>query len=450
MRLLLLLCGVLALAACKPKKPAAFDLHIAFTCDVRGRLVPCGCFTGQMGGLTRVATAVEGLPGNALKVDVGDAIEGAEDFQRLKYSRVLQAFAQMGYEAANLGHREAQLGAVALREIAAKAPVPLLSANLMDKASGAPLLPGYRVVKRGAWKIALVGVMDSGISSEALGEGLAIESMETALSRLLPELKAKADFIVLLAFADEEALRRLARTYYELDVILGGKVSQPAQQLVRENESLILYTTNESRALGTLRVALTAPGKVTPTEGEVQLMHEFIPQSQAIRGLATEYREAVRGAKLGIDDPQAQHRDAVPGVRMAATFIGTEACVACHPSATKKWHDTGHARAFATLRNLRADADPDCIGCHVVGFGQASGYRREFAATKLVDVGCESCHGPGSLHVEQKRNGLTGADNFRALGAGDCQKCHHGEFSRPFDWDKFWPLVKHGKEGAAQ
>ena len=35
---------------------------------------------------------------------------------------------------------------------------------------------------------------------------------------------------------------------------------------------------------------------------------------------------------------------------------------------------------------------------------------------------------------------------FRPLDAGDCQKCHYGEFSRPFDWNEFWPLIKHGNE----
>ena len=54
--------------------------------------------------------------------------------------------------------------------------------------------------------------------------------------------------MVLLAFADEAALHALAREFYELDVILGGKVSQPAQRLERENRSTIFYTTEINRA----------------------------------------------------------------------------------------------------------------------------------------------------------------------------------------------------------
>ena len=40
----------------KPAAPQPQPLTLLFTCDVRGRLVPCGCFTGQLGGLTRIAT----------------------------------------------------------------------------------------------------------------------------------------------------------------------------------------------------------------------------------------------------------------------------------------------------------------------------------------------------------------------------------------------------------
>src|SRR6185436_18730031 len=110
------------------------------------------------------------------------------------------------------------------------------------------------------------------------------------------------------------------------------------------------------------------------------------------------------------------------------------------------WAKSSHAEAFDTLVARKADADPKCIGCHTIGFGSVSGYRREFSGKQLVQVGCESCHGPGSLHVRRREGDQTIDFIYRPLGAGDCKKCHYGEFSRPFYWHESWPTVKHGKE----
>ena len=153
-----------------------------------------------------------------------------------------------------------------------------------------------------------------------------------------------------------------------------------------------------------------------------------------------------RTARLDLDDPARALAGRVPGVRSASDYVGTESCLACHPSAAASWHASAHSRAFAALVDRGADADPSCVACHTVGFGAPGGYRREFAATKLTDVGCESCHGPGGRHVAERGAGGPVSFQFRPLGAGDCQKCHHGEFSRPFDWDAFWPHIRHGKE----
>ena len=436
-------------ATSKPTPPV--ELSITFTCDVHGRLVPCGCFTGQLGGLTRVATMVGlGASPSQVKVDVGDAIRGTADFEVMEYRYLQRAFAAMGYAALNLGHREAHLSAATLRDLKQTAPVPMLSANLLDKATGTPLFDGYRIIRRGKWRIALVGVMDSRGMADALGEGLAIENMEVTLGKLLPILKPQADAIVLLAFADEAALTGLAKQFYEIDIILGGKVQQPSQQLVRENRSLILATTNQSRALGSLRVTLAGPSKITPVSGEVLLVSDHIPQHPEIAALATAYRDEVRHAKLAIDDSATLQQDMVPGVKTAAGYLGSESCLTCHPTAAGRWHESGHARAWAALVELQADADPNCIVCHAVGFGTPSGYRRAFAGSKLTGVGCESCHGPGSQHVAQRQAGGEVTAHFRPLGAGDCVQCHHGEFSRPFDYEKFWPLVGHGKEPTAR
>ncbi len=438
---------VLLAGGCGKTPPAALDLPVYFTCDTRGRLEPCGCFAGQFGGLTRLKTVLDAeAPAGALRVDAGDAIGGHEDYDLLEYHYVLRAFAAMNYDALNVGGREAQFSAAQLREIKQTSPVPIVSANLLDKTSRRPIFDGYRIVQRGAFRIAIIGALDPRSLDEPPGDGLAVGDMETAIEQSLAELRGKADLIVLLAFTDEATLARLAQQFYECQVILGGKVSQPAQELRRENRSLVYFVTNESRALGILRLQLAKDAPLQVTASEIRLLHDQIPQDQSFRDLMKNYREEVRRTRLAVDDSNYLSADTVPGVRTAASFVGTEKCLACHTSAAAVWAASTHAHAYETLVRRGADADPKCIGCHTIGFGNPSGYRREFGAARLVDAGCESCHGPGSLHVREKNGDATINFTYRPLDAGDCRKCHYGEFSRRFDWDQFWPLIRHGKE----
>src|SRR5687768_14711706 len=82
-----------ALPACTKKAPAPAPLALTFTCDTNGRIEPCGCFTGQYGGLTRLKTWLDEQSGpRPLLVDVGNAIEGPADYQLLKYRYVQRAY----------------------------------------------------------------------------------------------------------------------------------------------------------------------------------------------------------------------------------------------------------------------------------------------------------------------------------------------------------------------
>jgi hypothetical protein len=438
---------ILFAAGCSKSPPAALDVPVYFTCDTEGRLEPCGCFAGQFGGLTRLKTVLDAeATTNALRVDVGDAVGGHEDYDLMEYRYVLQAFAAMNYDALNIGGREAQFTAKQLREIKQASPVTILGANLVDKITRQPIFDAYRIVQRGAFRIAIIGVLDPHGLPANPGDGVAVEDMEPAIERCLAELRGRADLTVLLAFTDEATLTRLAQEFFECQVILGGRVSQPAQELVRENRSLIYFVTNESRALGILRLRLVKGAVPQATASEIRLLHDKIPQDAAFVALMRNYREEVRHTRLALDDADDLNADMVPGVRTAATYVGTEKCLSCHVTAGATWLASAHAHSFATLIGRKADADPRCIGCHTTGFGSPTGYRRDFGETKLVNVGCESCHGPGSLHVRQKEGDATVNFVYRPLDAGDCQKCHQGEFSRPFDWNEFWPAIKHGNE----
>ncbi len=427
----------------RKRRSTSFELGVWLTADVRGRLVPCGCFTGQLGGLTRIATWLGAADQSTLRLDAGDALEGPEDFRRIQLGYIHQAFGKIGYAAANVGHREAQLSAAELRTLGAQSTVPFISANLLDAVSGTPLLKTHTITQRGGWRIAIVGVLDESIPADELGAGLRVERMATSIGQLLPALKKDADFLVLLAFTNQERLRSLAREFPEFCLVLGGKVTEPSQQLAMEGKTGVLFVTNQSKALGQVTLAFNAPGDVSVKSGGVMLVQTDIAESPEILRLAERYRDEIRTTKLVLDDPNRASADSVPGIRTAPGYAGSAACATCHMKANALWKRTGHAQAFQALIARKADADPNCIGCHTIGFQKTGGYRREFGATKLTGVGCESCHGPASRHIERVTAGDIEGGRLRKVGTADCATCHHGEFSRPFSWPDFWPLIQH-------
>ncbi len=427
------------------------DVTFYWTCEADGRLEPCGCFTGQHGGLTRIQTFLKSSEADRapLLADVGNALAGTADYQVIQYRYMQRAFAAMGYSALNVGEREARLPLTELRKLGAESPVPMLSANLVESASGKRIFAPYRVVQHDGWRVAFVGALGA-VPADALGDGLTVEPAKSALGKVLPEIKKQADAIVLLMYADEKTIRALANEFYEFDLILGGKVAQPSQSLTRQNRSVVLWTTNETKALGMCKVGLGGPERFAARGWDIVFVKEQIPQDNNLLKLSAGYRDEIRRTRLAVDDPSHVADDQVPGVRPPSEYAGTASCAECHQTAFAKWKNTGHARALGSLAARGTDADPSCLSCHTVGFGTASGYQREHPNMDLANVGCESCHGPGSEHVSEYRRVAREGGNvlfkYRPLGAQDCTSCHYGEFSRPFDYASFWPNVQHGKE----
>jgi hypothetical protein len=128
-----------------------------------------------------------------------------------------------------------------------------------------------------------------------------------------------------------------------------------------------------------------------------------------------------------------------------AAYVGTEACRGCHPAAFAVYQRTGHAHAYATLEKALKQYRLDCIACHVVGFQQPGGVCRVDQVDRRVNVGCENCHGPGSLHV---RAGTADSIARRKPTVSTCLGCHTPENSIHFDFAKYLPQVLGPGHGA--
>ena len=162
-------------------------------------------------------------------------------------------------------------------------------------------------------------------------------------------------------------------------------------------------------------------------------------------------------------------------------FVGVKTCRQCHDSdergnAVRKWEASNHARALSTLkahteaaprmcqdlalwiveigRGVRyglprpAAESKECLPCHVTAFGAAT---RSVAPSfeSKNGVQCESCHGPGSAHVEaasaaQGAKAAAGLRRFEDQHAIEelCRTCHDGTCG-DFDFASMWPKVRH-------
>jgi len=122
-------------------------------------------------------------------------------------------------------------------------------------------------------------------------------------------------------------------------------------------------------------------------------------------------------------------------------YTGADACRDCHQTTYDKWLETPHSRAFARLEEVGKSFDPDCIACHTVGFERPGGYIDSRLTMHLIDVQCESCHGPGREHVEAKGTEPTPHADWPREKI--CQQCHTQPHSPQFDMNSYWPRIAH-------
>lgn len=119
-------------------------------------------------------------------------------------------------------------------------------------------------------------------------------------------------------------------------------------------------------------------------------------------------------------------------------FVGATMCMQCHINQGKIWKDSQHAVAYETLKSKQKAFDSHCVQCHVVGLDQTGGFVSEELTPHLAGVQCENCHGPGKDHVSNPIK-----FKFNKVKEDTCKKCHHNPHTSHFEWDKYWPKIKH-------
>jgi hypothetical protein len=231
------------------------------------------------------------------------------------------------------------------------------------------------------------------------------------------------------AQASSKRIAELALQLSDLDTQLAGWAKDPSA-----DAAFVQQKKNEREQLAAERARIEHSHWQAPATGSY-FTNELIPMSRALPrdpALAAAMRtldKAVGAANLRHAEPPPK---AAPG---RAAFVGDETCTRCHKKEMAFWKTTVHAHAWRTLVEVGKTGDDECVSCHVTGYGEVGGSSLGFTK-KLESVQCETCHGPGGLHVAQEGLEEPAAVRLQAPES-TCVRCHTPKHSDTFQYQAY-------------
>lgn len=464
-------------------------LALVATGEQLGYFEPCGCTANQLGGMSRRASLFEqihSLGWDVRGIDVGSVSRRTGTQAKLKFETTLEALRELKYLALGLGPEELKLEAGYL-----------LSQNLTE---------GDESLKFVGANLTFFGSKDLGMPAstaifEVNGVKVGVTSVmsdtirKVAIPDMTPEQAANAE----IQWSDPaEALTSAMKEFDDASVtvriLLAQTTLEESKKLAEDfpNLSLIVRANgfgegaDNAELVGTVRlIEVGKKGKAAgviglyPDDTENPVRFELVPlsgdlfsDSDRMTQLMQSYQDRLKSEAVAKTDGTIPHPS-------GAIYVGASKCGECHTKAHEIWKNTPHAHAFESLdptfqrkgferlRGVNKSFDPECIACHVTGWDPEeylryeSGFlNSEFATDDaekqlqglLAGNQCENCHGPGNRHVEYIEAGNKDAAinevKVTLLQVEQtCNKCHDGDNSPKFNFEKYWEDVKHsGKD----
>jgi hypothetical protein len=461
------------------------DLRLLVLTDPRGYLEPCGCSQRPLGGLDKLAKVVadarqDGVP--TLVLSAGDLTvgtelrpedaEGARKQEELRAQTFVDAYKQIGVAAATPGPLDLALPAAQRDDLIARSGFPWIADNV-------PNLATAQVLDAGGIKVGVFGLIgggDVGAIAQAKAKQLRDQGAQLVVALVSGDRRnarvvaGKGADVVLMGGLDLEKPLAPAVAGSALMVHAGYQ----GQNVVKlelnlkpgDWEDASAWSAQEAaheldRQIAELRTRIAdweADKKVAKSDLDAQRARLQELKEQRARPKAPQYAgrwfdasvielaPEVRGdpaiaAQLDTHDRRVNDvnrellKDRVPvaAAKGAAHYAGSESCASCHKEAYDWWKDTKHGRAYATLERVHKEFNLSCVGCHVTGYNQPGGSTVTHVEN-LKDVGCENCHGPGSLHNQKpEQAGLI----MKSPTETTCLGCHTHEHSDRFAYEAF-------------
>jgi hypothetical protein len=472
------------------------DVAIVISGQMIGYLQPCGCSEPQLGGLARrynfLQTLTKDHGWNVVLADVGDVPQASGPQAVLKYKTAMNALKLMDYTATSFGKNEMGLGLLSLLgEFALNESQPrVLAANLEDRETHFAGMVGSSIVSKGPGvKVGFIAFVDKNLLGFPDPDVKLDVNVNKAIQEAMQDKAfqdAKPDLLVLLFQGKLEDAKKIAMSpkLPKFDaIVIPIEEEDPSAQPLKIGKTMIFSAGQKGRHVGVLG-AFRTTNPEQPFELRYQLV-EIGPQyetpkgqdaSNPIHALLQDYAQSVKNKNLLAEFTKNPSKHPTQLHLPGSTYVGSDKCKNCHEHAHayQVWANSAHAHAYDSLvkkavRPTLRQFDGECVRCHVTGFGYESGFVNENDTPKLLNVGCEACHGPASQHVKNPNNvkiheiinpwkynpkvralqGKAAEDKKLTLIGDSCAVCHDLDNSVNFKIEKYWKMIDHPtpKEG---
>lgn len=472
---------------------APAQLSLALSGNFIGFTRPCGCTSDQSGGLPRLASVLgylrqraeakgpveppagavcEPPPGldpaaPVVLVECGNFADSQSRAPGPRARAHLEALAQMGCAAAVIGGQELLLSGKDAGAAFMNAPVTLCSANLKVAATDINIVPSVELAP--LWHLvgltipAATGSAEAGPDAAPWAEATdAVEGARVAIAALPAGSRVFIACASLPPGLSEQlaALKVEGRSIIGLTGLAGTSAAGMAPRLglpPRRSEKLLIASFYPAAPVGGAHGWEVRLDTSWPDEPEVlaRVKAGENAQYEAVRADPDAWRKVDWGRATGMTAQEAALLTASPPEPpLELRYSGADQCLACHAEAAEIWDGSRHRHSYPTLVEHNEAQTFDCLECHTTGFLRPGGYDPAKSYDVLKDpraaVGCESCHGPGALHVKlaqdkkwQAASAPRGRFGLARSTLGDCLRCHDSYNSPHFEPQQYWQSIAH-------
>lgn len=256
----------------------------------------------QTGNLARIAQFVKGrrqADPNVLLVDSGDRFnKGDLPIMYTRGEAMFALIAACGYDGSVLGNHALSFGTKRLVELADRFPSRLLGANVTWPKDLTPKnAASHKILKLKGVTVALIGTA-SEHANHASDRLVKFTRVEDAIGKLVPELRKKADIVVLITHVGVERDREIARAVPGIDVICGGHHHRLFRKMVFDRRSRTVIQHSGAYAGLIAEIVLTWDGtKITGRRTRIIKVRPEMPEDAKVKALRAKYVGALAPAK---------------------------------------------------------------------------------------------------------------------------------------------------------